>query len=137
MPTTRVDRSLTVIMRVLALLVAVVATAQAALAGRFLSGDFGALETHTAGASALGVLVIAAAVVAAIRFARSRRVTIDLLVAALLVVGVAVQAAVATINLLAVHIPLGVAVIALSFYNVAITLRPPRMRASVTADSGS
>ena len=119
----KIDRVLIITTKVLVVLVALAATAQAALAGRFMSGDFDALEIHTEMASVLGALVIVTAGVVAVRFARRRSLGPELVVAGLLVAGTAVQAAVANINLLAVHVPLGVAVIALSYYQVARTFR--------------
>lgn len=121
----RSDRVLTVTTKTLAVLVALVATGQAALAGRFMAGDFEAIEIHTEMASVLGALVILTAIIAAARAVRRRSLGPELAVAGLLVAGTATQAAVANINLLAVHVPLGVAVIALSYYHVARTLRSP------------
>lgn len=106
---------------------ALAATAQAALAGRFLAGDFGALDLHREVASVLGGIVILSAILAGIGRIRRRGELKEVVVAVALVVGVAAQAALARANLLAVHVPTGVAVLSLSYFHVALALRPSRV----------
>ncbi|MEV4318215.1 hypothetical protein [Actinocrispum sp. NPDC049592] len=101
--------------RVLTTLLAVDAYAQAILAGRFLSGDFGMLSAHrfngTDGVAILSFVLIAAAVIAwRKKHAPGHLVVFTSILSGLIVL----QIVLGFDRMLGVHIPLGVAIIVLS-----------------------
>jgi hypothetical protein len=103
------------VFRILTTVLAVDAYLQAVLAGRFLSGDFGMLYAHrvnaTDGVAILSFVLVAVSVVAW----RTRVVPGRVVVYATALSGaIALQILMGFDRVLGVHIPLGVAIIALS-----------------------
>jgi heme A synthase len=99
---------------------------QAVFAGQFLSGTFGALNTHRENAKIAGIAMLVAAV-AAIPI---RRLGGGPLWPALACVGlfglIALQIALGFARTLTVHVPLGVTIILLAVLLVIWAWRPPR-----------
>jgi uncharacterized membrane protein YfcA len=99
--------------RVVVTVEAVLAFDQAVFAGQFISGDYGALNTHAANASVAGVVLLAEAVAALLWWRRGRGPGWPVLAALGLFVMAGAQIGVGYARLLAVHVPLGVTIIAL------------------------
>ena len=99
--------------RIVVTIEAVLAFDQAVFAGQFISGDYGALNSHQTGATVTGVLLIVEtlAAVALWRFGRGPEwpmwATFGLLLLTGVEVGLGFQ------RVLVVHVPVGVAIIAL------------------------
>jgi hypothetical protein len=91
---------------------ALTAVAQPLLAGRYLSGDFDALLVHAANAGLVLFANMAAFAAAVLYWLAGRGTGWPALTLAGLFVTVIAQIAVGALRLLAIHIPLGVAIVA-------------------------
>jgi uncharacterized membrane protein YfcA len=99
--------------RVVVTVEAVLAFDQAVFAGQFISGDYGALNTHAANASVVGVVLLVEAVAALLLWRRGRGPGWPALAALGLFLLTGAQIGMGYARILAVHIPLGVTIIAL------------------------
>lgn len=108
----RVRRWSVVLFRTVVTVEAVLAFGQAALAGGFLSGRYGALALHAANASATGATAIAMTVAAVLLWKPGGGPGWPALACGVLIVAVGGQFAAGYARVLAVHIPLGVAITA-------------------------
>ena len=107
---------------------AVFATAQAIIAGNFLSGHYGALVWHNLTAGLLIVAALLSAVLALVR-----RPPRPILIGALLLpVFVAAQAALGMFRVLTLHVPIGVLMIVGSWRLAAWAWRPEPVPATTT-----
>jgi hypothetical protein len=116
---------------------AVATVAQPLLAGRYLSGDFDALAVHAANASLVLITNMAAFIAAVLYWLAGRGAGWPALTLAGLFVAVITEVAAGALRLLAIHIPLGVAIVATavalavwSFRPAARRTRTPRIPAS-------
>ncbi|GAA3452249.1 DUF4175 domain-containing protein [Dactylosporangium matsuzakiense] len=108
---------------------AVMLVDQAVFAGQFLAGTFGALHTHRVNATYSGIAVLVAAV-AAVPIHRPGRGPLWPVLACLGLFGlIALQIALGFARLLALHVPLGVAVIGLAAAMAVWSWRPARSAA--------
>lgn len=108
-PWTRAAR---LVLRIVTTLAAVDAITQAMLAGKFLAGNYSALDLHASNVNILAALTLAmlAATIAHWRLAQGP--CWPILAAILLAAAEGGQVALGKSNLLALHVPLGVAIIA-------------------------
>ncbi|MVU78277.1 hypothetical protein GPX89_13610 [Nocardia sp. ET3-3] len=109
-PTT--GRALRVAVRTVATLTAADALIQAALAGRFLAGNFDALGLHAANTSVLAALTVTLLAVVAVRSRRERGPWWPAAAVLALVATEGLQAWLAQLDYLELHVPLGVGIIA-------------------------
>jgi hypothetical protein len=115
---------------------AVLAFNQAVFAGRFINGDYGAVASHSTGA-AITELVLMVEVVAAVLLWRPGRGPAWPILASLgLFLLVGVQIALGFSRALAVHVPLGVTVIALDILMLVWAWRYRPARRPVSAEAG-
>jgi hypothetical protein len=98
--------------RVLATCQALLTLLQPILAGRFLSGDFESLLAHRANANALGVVALVQVGVAMTAWRRRRLPSSMVTLSLILLLLITIQIGLGYTRLLAVHIPLGVAIVA-------------------------
>jgi hypothetical protein len=102
---------------------------QAVFAGQFLAGTFGALHTHRANATYSGIAVLIAAA-AGVLIRWPGRGPLWPALAALGLFGlIALQIVIGFARLLALHVPLGVAIIALAAGLAVWSWRPARASA--------
>lgn len=99
--------------RVIVTVEAVLAFDQAVFAGQFISGDYGALNSHAANAGFTGTVLIVEAIAGVLLWRRGRGPAWPIWAALGLVVMAGVQTALGYARVLAVHVPLGVCMIAL------------------------
>jgi hypothetical protein len=92
---------------------AVLAFDQAVFAGQFISGDYGALNSHAANAGFTGAVLIVEAIAAVLLWRPGRGPSWPIWAALGLVVAATVQTALGYGRVLAVHVPLGVSIIVL------------------------
>ena len=101
------------LLRIVVTVEAVLAFDQAIFAGRFIAGDYGAVATHAANATATGITLLVQAV-AGVLLWRPGRGPWWPAVAALGIFGlVSIQITIGYSRVLAVHVPLGVSIIVL------------------------
>jgi hypothetical protein len=93
---------------------ALAAIAQPVIAGRYLSGDFDALVVHAANAGLMMLTTIGAFGAAVLYWAAGRGVGWPALTLAAMFVAVIAQTALGALRVLAIHIPLGVGIVALA-----------------------
>jgi hypothetical protein len=110
------------------------AIAQPVLAGQYLAGDFDALATHAVNAGLMFLVSIAAFVAAVLYWLPGRGAGWPTLVTAGMFVAINAQTAFGALRILALHIPLGVAIVGTavalavwSFHPAARRRRTPRM----------
>jgi heme A synthase len=107
---------------------------QAVFAGQFLSGTFGAVHTHRENATFAGIAVLAAAL-AAVPIRWPGRGPSWPIFACLGLFGlIALQMMLGFARVLTVHVPLGVAIIALAVLLVIWAWRPHHLPAGATAE---
>jgi hypothetical protein len=99
--------------RVIVTVEAVLAFDQAVFAGQFISGDYGALNSHAANAGITGTVLIIEAVAGVLLWRPGRGPAWPIWAALGLVVMAGVQTALGYGRVLAVHVPLGVTIIVL------------------------
>jgi hypothetical protein len=107
---------------------AVTAVVQPVLAGRYLSGDFDALAIHAAVAGLLMLATMAAFAAAILYWLAGRGTGWPALILIGLFVAVIVQIAVGALRVLAIHIPLGVAIVATAVALAVWSFRPAAQR---------
>ena len=107
----RIGRRAALVYRVLITVAAALLFNQAILAGQFMSGTFEALEFHRLGASASGIIALLATASAGLARFRKRYALWPTLLTASLFVAIQVEEFAGEQRMLAVHIPLGVAII--------------------------
>jgi hypothetical protein len=112
--------------RLTAVVAAVLVFDQAVFAGRFLSGEYGALEVHRENATWAGISVLAAAGAAVLRHRRGVGPAWPAVAYAFLFALIALQIAIGFRGLVGVHVPLGVAIVVGTALTTAATLRAPR-----------
>jgi hypothetical protein len=122
------------LLRIALTVYALAAIAQPVIAGRYLSGDFDALVVHAANAGLLMLTTIGAFGAAVLYWAAGRGAGWPALTLAAMFVAVIAQTALGALRVLAIHIPLGVAIVALavglavwSFSSAALRTRSPRI----------
>lgn len=103
-----------VLFRVAATVAAVMLFDQAVFAGQFLSGVYPALEVHRENATYAGISVLVAAVCSVLLLRPGRGPWWPLVAYAGVFVLIGVQIALGFAHVLAVHVPLGVAIIMIS-----------------------
>jgi hypothetical protein len=113
---------------------ALAALAQPVIAGHYLSGDFDALIVHAANAGLVMLTTIGAFGAAVLYWATGRGAGWPALTLAAMFVAVIAQTALGALRVLAIHIPLGVAIVVLavglvvwSFGPAALRTRSPRV----------
>jgi hypothetical protein len=106
---------------------------QAVFAGQFLSGTFGAVHTHRENATAAGIAVLAAALAAVPIRWPGRGPSWPILACLGLFGLIALQMRLGFARVLAVHVPLGVAIIVLAVLLVLWAWRPHHRPAGPTA----
>jgi hypothetical protein len=123
------------LLRVALAVEAITAVGHPVLAGQYLAGDFDALGVHEANAGFLFLATIGAFIAAILYRLVGRGPGWPALVLATLFVAINAQIALGTLRVLALHIPLGVAIVAItvllavwSFRPAARRRRTPRMR---------
>jgi hypothetical protein len=116
------------LLRALLTVQAVAAVAQPVIAGRYLSGDFDALAIHAAVAGLMMLATIAAFVAAVLYWFASRGAGWPALTLVALLVAVIAQMALGAIRVLAIHIPLGVAIVAIAVALAVWSFRPAAQR---------
>jgi hypothetical protein len=99
------------LLRVVVTVEAVLAFNQAVFAGQFLSGTYGAVSTHAVNANVTGIMLLVEAVAAALLWRRGGGPGWPALTALGLFVLAGVQIGIGYARVLALHIPLGVAII--------------------------
>jgi hypothetical protein len=97
-------------LRLVVTLGAIAVLGQAVLAGQILGGDSGALLAHGTGAMVLVVIGLVQLVVAVVAWRRRRAPGSVALVSGLVLLALVGQTLAGAMSLLAVHIPLGVAI---------------------------
>jgi hypothetical protein len=107
---------------------AAAAVAQPVLAGRYLSGDFDALAIHGGVAGVVLLTTIAAFAAAVLYWLASRGAGWPALALVALFVAVVTQIAVGALRILAIHIPLGVTVVAIAVVLAVWSFRPAARR---------
>jgi hypothetical protein len=107
---------------------AVAAVAQPVLAGRYLSGDFDALAIHGGVAGVVLLTTIAAFAAAVLYWLAGRGTGWPALALVALFVAVITQIAVGALRILAIHIPLGVAIVATAVVLAVWSFRPAARR---------
>ncbi len=110
---------------------ALAAVAQPVLAGRYLSGDFDALAAHGINAGFVFLAAMAAFVAAVLYWLVGRGAGWPALVIAALIVAEIAQVAAGAQRVLAVHIPLGVGIVAAAVALGVWSFRPVARRARV------
>ncbi|WNM31037.1 hypothetical protein RKE30_11750 [Streptomyces sp. Li-HN-5-11] len=103
---------------------AVLAAGQAVLAGSFLSGHYGALDLHALNATATGLTAVAQTVAAVLLWRPGGGPAWPAVTSALLFGAEAGQIAMGYGRVLAVHVPLGVALIACTLLMLVRAWRP-------------
>ncbi|MEV5878370.1 hypothetical protein AB0L75_29925 [Streptomyces sp. NPDC052101] len=103
---------------------AALALGQAVLAGSFLSGHYGALDLHALNAAATGLTAVAQVVAGLLLWRPGGGPSWPLLAAVALFGAEAGQIAMGYGRVLAVHVPLGVAIIACTFLILVWAWRP-------------
>jgi hypothetical protein len=116
------------LLRVVLTVQAVAAVAQPVIAGRYLSGDFDALAIHAAVAGLMMLATIAAFVAAVLYWVVGRGAGWPALTLVALFVAVIAQMALGAIRVLAIHIPLGVAIVAIAVALAVWSFRPAAQR---------
>jgi hypothetical protein len=107
---------------------AALALGQAVLAGSFLSGHYGALDLHALNATATGLTAVAQIVAALLLWRPGGGPGWPALACVVLFGAEAGQIAMGYARVLALHIPLGVAIIACTFLMLAWAWRPALSR---------
>ncbi|UXY18110.1 hypothetical protein N8I84_04750 [Streptomyces cynarae] len=107
---------------------AVLAVGQAVLAGSFLSGHYGALDLHALNATATGLVAVAQIVASALLWRPGGGPGWPALTGIALFGAEAGQIAMGYARVLAVHVPLGVAIIACTLLMLVWAWRPDRSR---------
>ena len=107
---------------------AAAAVAQPVLAGRYLSGDFDALAIHGGVAGVVLLTTIAAFAAAVLYWLAGRGAGWPALALVALFVAVVTQIAVGALRILAIHIPLGVTVVAIAVVLAVWSFRPAARR---------
>jgi len=118
--------------RILSTITAVLVFDQAVFAGQFLAGSFGALHTHRDNATYSGLAALASALAGLVARWRGGGPWWPAVACAGLFALIAAQIAVGFARLLTVHIPLGVAIIALTVAICVRAWRTPQHRPSTT-----
>jgi|GEM_PF-1087486 hypothetical protein len=108
---------------------AVATVAQPVIAGRYLSGDFDALVVHAANAALIMLTTIGAFGAAVLYWAAGRGAGWPALILAGMFIAVIAQTALGALRVLAIHIPLGVAIVALAIGLAIWSFRPAAQRA--------
>jgi hypothetical protein len=106
---------------------------QAVFAGQFLSGTFGAVDTHRENATVAGIVVLAAALAAVPIRWPGQGPSWPILACLGLFGLIALQMRLGFARVLTVHVPLGVAIIVLAVLLVIWAWRPHRTPAGPTA----
>ncbi|HJV14133.1 MAG TPA: hypothetical protein VJ625_09605 [Propionibacteriaceae bacterium] len=107
---------------------ALAAVAQPVIAGRYLSGDFDALTVHAANAGLVMLTTIGAFGAAVLYWAAGRGAGWPALTLAVMFVAVIAQTALGALRVLAIHIPLGVAIVAFALGLAVWSFRPGARR---------
>lgn len=107
------------VFRTVVTLEAVLGFGQAVLAGSFLSGNYGALDMHAVNASATGITAVAMTLAAILLWRPGGGPAWPAIASGLLFGAEALQIALGYGRVLAVHVPLGAAIIA----SIALMLR--------------
>ena len=107
---------------------ALAALAQPVIAGRYLSGHFDALIVHAANAGLVMLTTIVAFGAAVLYWAAGRGAGWPALTLAAMFVAVIAQTALGALRVLAIHIPLGVVIVALAVGLVVWSFRPAALR---------
>lgn len=108
---------------------AVATVAQPVIAGRYLSGDFDALIVHAANAALVMLTIIGAFGAAVLYWAVGRGTGWPALTLAGMFIAVIAQMALGALRVLAIHIPLGVGIVALALGLAIWSFRPAAQRA--------
>jgi hypothetical protein len=108
---------------------ALAAIAQPVIAGRYLSGDFDALTVHAANAALMMLTTMGAFGAAVLYWAAGRGAGWPALILAAMFVGIIAQTALGALRVLAIHIPLGVVIVALAVALAVWSFRPSALRA--------
>lgn len=99
--------------RVVVTIEAVLAFDQAVFAGQFVSGDYGALNSHETGAAVTNVVLLVETVAAVLLWRPGRGPRWPMLAAFTLFLASGVQIGIGYARVLVVHVPLGVTIIVL------------------------
>jgi hypothetical protein len=113
-------------LRIVVTVEAVLVFDQAVFAGQFLAGDFGALGVHRTNADVLGTVAVLQLIAAVLLWRPGRGPAWPIAVAATLFALINLQIALGFARVIAVHVPLGVAITIGTIHLLASVWRRPR-----------